>query len=185
MVQTDDVAMSALKRPRSTPTPLDNIDNTQRSTPFWNASAAAWSQKLWLPSESNCTASTSNTWTASLKRLASNSWFTVTNSQGLRLPSSSLQQPLWQQITESDKPTLQPPTKKSKKEDPVEMKTKKIRVYPTDETTLRRWFGAARWTYNQCLNGIKKGVVDRNKKSLRAYVINADSDLLHVESMGC
>ena len=134
-MQTDRATISTLKRPPSpSETTPDDIKDTQRSTPFWNASAAVWSQKLWLPADINCTALTSNSWTTSLKRLASNSWFTVTNSQALRLPSSS-PRPLWQEIKESNAPTLQPPTKKSKKEEPVEMKTKKIRVYPTDETT--------------------------------------------------
>jgi hypothetical protein len=62
-------------------------------------------------------------------------------------------------------------TSKSKKE-PVG-KARKIRLYPTGNVLqhLHDWFGAARWTYNRCLEAVKKGV-PLNKKALREHCVN-------------
>src|SRR5690349_20541036 len=38
--------------------------------------------------------------------------------------------------------------------------------------------GATRWTYNQCLDGIKNKSIKKNKKDLRAYCVNKTSDLI-------
>jgi putative transposase len=48
----------------------------------------------------------------------------------------------------------------------------KIRLYPTEtqRQTLLKWFGTARWTYNQCLDSAKGGVLDQ--QTLRAQHIN-------------
>ncbi len=37
---------------------------------------------------------------------------------------------------------------------------------------LTKWFGASRWTYNQCVHGVEEEQVARNKKTLRDYCIN-------------
>ncbi|MFL5811576.1 MAG: RNA-guided endonuclease TnpB family protein [Flavisolibacter sp.] len=57
-------------------------------------------------------------------------------------------------------------------------------MYPTQEEqdTLNKWMDAARWTYNQCLYGILKKSVKKNKKALRAYCINTDSELVSQNS---
>jgi putative transposase len=53
-------------------------------------------------------------------------------------------------------------------------RTKKIRLYPTSKQrqVLAQWFGAARWTYNQCVHGIEQEGIAKNKKELRNYCIN-------------
>ena len=55
------------------------------------------------------------------------------------------------------------------------MIARKIRVYPTatQRAKLARWFGAARWTYNQCLAATEQQGVSKNKKALRTHCINA------------
>jgi hypothetical protein len=55
-------------------------------------------------------------------------------------------------------------------------KSRKIRVYPTSEQrkTLRKWFGTARWTYNECLKEIQENGVAKKKKALRARCLNAE-----------
>jgi len=60
------------------------------------------------------------------------------------------------------------------------MKSRKIRVFPTlnQRKTLDEWFGAARWTYNKCLEAIKAKMASLNKKSLRALALNSDSALV-------
>jgi len=71
---------------------------------------------------------------------------------------------------------VQPPTAEEDKKLPKSKSSKIpagkaqcIRLFPTQEERLklRRWIGTARWTYNQCLSAVKKGV-NRNKKDLRA-----------------
>jgi putative transposase len=44
-----------------------------------------------------------------------------------------------------------------KEEKKKEMKTRKYRIYPNQKQvkTLKKWFGVARWTYNQCVAAIK------------------------------
>jgi putative transposase len=42
---------------------------------------------------------------------------------------------------------------------------------------LAQWFGAARWTYNQCVHGIEKEGLAKNKKELRDYCISASPHL--------
>jgi putative transposase len=55
-------------------------------------------------------------------------------------------------------------------------KSRKIRVYPTSEQrkTFRKWFGSARWTYNECLKEIEESGVAKEKKALRAKCLNAE-----------
>jgi hypothetical protein len=75
---------------------------------------------------------------------------------------------------------------KTKKEESKKQKTKtekvpaakaiKIRLYPTKEQqeTLKKWFGTARWTYNQCLSAVKEGT-PRTKKALRDKCLNSEN----------
>jgi len=58
-------------------------------------------------------------------------------------------------------------------------RAKKIRLYPTakQRAVLAQWFGAARWTYNQCVHGIEEEGLAKNKKELRDYCINDSSHL--------
>ena len=71
-------------------------------------------------------------------------------------------------------------SKKNKKKEgvrPAERCTK-IRVFPTakQRQVLVRWFGAARWTYNQCIAKIEgEAMVARTQKDLRAAVVNNDN----------
>jgi putative transposase len=56
-------------------------------------------------------------------------------------------------------------------------KARKIRLYPTkqEKETLLRWIGAARWTYNRCVEAVRSEDVPRNKKALRAVALNRDA----------
>ncbi|KAK9389579.1 hypothetical protein V1515DRAFT_530866, partial [Lipomyces mesembrius] len=40
--------------------------------------------------------------------------------------------------------------------------------------TLRKWFGTARWTYNQCLDAVEKKEIARAKEGLRAAFLNKE-----------
>jgi putative transposase len=67
-------------------------------------------------------------------------------------------------------------TTKPKKEKPPVGRARKIRLYPTrdERQKLAQWFGAARWTYNRCLEEVKEKGCERTEKALRARVLNAD-----------
>jgi putative transposase len=64
------------------------------------------------------------------------------------------------------------------------VKTRKIRVYPANDaqhTLLPKWFGTARWTYNQCLKALQeeKSVFKPNRSGgLREAVVNDGNYIL-------
>src|SRR5690606_20335361 len=73
-----------------------------------------------------------------------------------------------------------PPSKKQKKkksDKPPAGKVIRIRLYPTPEqdTVLKQWFGTARWTYNRCLDEVKRCGIERSKTALRAACLNRDA----------
>lgn len=80
-------------------------------------------------------------------------------------------------ITESSQPPIENAVdNKSRNQPAKEFKTHKIRVYPSKklDSLLRRWFGAARWTYNRCVASLKKKDCKMNKMELRQlHVIEA------------
>ncbi|KAL6069199.1 Transposase [Balamuthia mandrillaris] len=57
---------------------------------------------------------------------------------------------------------------------PKEYKVRKIRLFPTSlqKAVLAKWFGASRWTYNQCEAGVKDGSVKRTMTALRKRYLN-------------
>ncbi|KAK9363877.1 putative transposase DNA-binding domain-containing protein, partial [Lipomyces starkeyi] len=61
-------------------------------------------------------------------------------------------------------------------------KVRRFRVYPStkQKKTLRKWFGTARWTYNQCLDAVEKKEIARTKKDLRAAFLNKEA----IDKMG-
>ena len=62
-------------------------------------------------------------------------------------------------------------------EPPPPMKTRTVRLVATPDasTTLRRWFGSARWTYNACVRALKDRQACASLRDLRAYAVNDDS----------
>ena len=85
---------------------------------------------------------------------------------------ANLQTPsLWRVITaDGQRPTAAAAASGSKK-------AFKIRVYPTREqdAKLKQWFGAARWTYNQCVQSLKSKACSMTKKALRALHVNNEA----------
>lgn len=59
------------------------------------------------------------------------------------------------------------------------MKAMKIRLHPRndkDHESLRQILGTVRWTYNQCIDHIRKTKTRPTKKLLRSLFVNNDSD---------
>lgn len=111
------------------------------------------------------------------------------SSQSLPCSSQKIMDAVHQKIVERELLSSQEEKKKPKKKKQKSKKPKKtdklpaaqsdkIRLYPNfeEKQKLNLWFGAARWTYNQCLIGIKNHDIPRNKKALRSYCVNENSD---------
>ena len=114
--------------------------------PFWNNQCQEVSQKLWLPTEIGYVGSHLNFWNGSSRKMELNSWFLMgimnnpktKNSQTMYSPSF-----------------ISIPVGKTENEDI--RRTKKIRLYPTNEQkrTLKEWMGTRRYVYNKVLEKIK------------------------------
>lgn len=69
-------------------------------------------------------------------------------------------------------------TRKKKKSDkPPAEKAIRICLFLTrdQDTVLKQWFGTARWTYNCCLDAVKRRGVKLSKKALHATCLNRDT----------
>jgi putative transposase len=77
-------------------------------------------------------------------------------------------------------PTVQEakPTEASKPQKPPPGKARRIKLYPsqTQRKTLRTWFGAVRWTYNQTIEWINNRTdgTTVNIKDIRAHCVNVE-----------
>ena len=163
----------------SIPLTASSLTSVQASTlsakvcsPFWNESSREWCEKLWSCTKTACIDMESSSWSLSSKRLARSSWFTVKMKRQMThgsLLTTSLPSPqyLWRVIMGDDLLPIGADGKKSIK----------IRVYPTKEqdVKLKLWIGAARWTYNRCVEAYKKKACKMSKKELRAYCVNNDA----------
>jgi hypothetical protein len=80
---------------------------------------------------------------------------------------------LWRVITDSDQPPIEGVVKEPQDSNKV-MGVHKIRVFPTkdQDRKLKKWLGAARWTYNQCVASMKNKDCKMNEKALRSRHIN-------------
>lgn len=58
------------------------------------------------------------------------------------------------------------------------LRSRKYRLQLTtkQKETLRKWFGAARWTYNACIDAIEGHICKMTKADLRDYLLNEESD---------
>jgi IS605 OrfB family transposase len=74
------------------------------------------------------------------------------------------------------KSQLLPKTKKNSNKPPAG-KTRKIRLYPnkSEREKLDKWFGAARWTYNECLRAVYDLNLPLNLEVLRNFALNNEA----------
>ena len=163
---------------------LDSTSTDQVLKPFWNKSSEEKFPKLWYPTLTDSVDLPETSSKASSNLLTPNSWFSIKssdysfkkkNSPKMCYPSSMS---LWPNVMDCAQRNTNESVKKRKTSTKTEkktlIKTRRIRIYPTREQkqTLNKWFGAARWTYNQCVAGIKKKQCWYNRKSLRNKYVN-------------
>jgi putative transposase len=141
--------------------------------PFWSADTAELAKVLSIPGAE---------WMST--NLPKTSWFGITQegfgqSRIVSFDSDILDS--WLLTTEGgaaqvDNKSLL--SKRQRNKNTLLVKTRKIRVYPANDTQrelLPKWFGTARWTYNQCLRVLQEeGSTVRPNRSggLREAVVN-------------
>ena len=176
---------------------VGSTGNDRVYSPFWTPSVMELSQRLWLPTAIDSRVSAWSSWNGCSRDTTRNSWFSTTLTEAISgmkpMNSAMTYSPSllssWLATTEggpqqiaSDaaaKPAKKAKiiTKKQTPEKPNAAKARKIRVYPSvsQRALLLKWFGTARWTYNQCLEAIKENRAQKTKKDLRALLVNNDN----------
>jgi putative transposase len=141
-----------LKRKRATSAVASKKDEDDMK-PFWGPEAATLSSQLWMPKGP-----------IQKSRM---SWFSTSLLQGnpAGLPTyDPARLDAWLLLTDGGPAQVEDKSllgKKPRHENPINrgpLKTRKIRVYPANDDQrqlLLKWFGTARWTYNECLKKLQ------------------------------
>jgi transposase len=158
---------------------------------FWTTFTKEESKRWWLPTKTDCADSDLSSWNGSAKSLIAKSWFVTKVTQKIQetkttqdLPSHPTLTKNLQMTSLQSSPSLQPETmasdlQKIEKEE-SKWKVQKIRLFPTkkQKQVLNTWFGAARWTYNQCVRAfLQRKFPCYTATVLRKYCLNSDSIL--------
>jgi putative transposase len=165
--------------------------------PWWTQLCQEISKNLSSVTKTDCVDLDIQSSNKFVKSLSAKSWFNLKMTMPIQqktwpMTYYPLLQSLQQNTTDKEqqkkenaevqrkKKKLNQPTKKEKEKKLPAQKCKKIKLYPNEEEheTLSQWMGCARWTYNQCLDGIKNHNISRNKKALRAYCINESAEIV-------
>jgi putative transposase len=124
-------------------------------TPFWTPHSKEISDKLWLPTKIDCVDSVLNLSSESLKAPMGKSWFSIKKKHPQKKNSlmTSFQSSQFSLPDSMDSEVTQIKTKYGKQQ-PVALKTLKIRLFPNQEETktLNLMFEQYRWYYNATLS---------------------------------
>ena len=135
--------------------------------PFWNTQCQEISQKLWLPIEIGYVGSHLNFWNGSSIKTELNSWFLMGIMNNQKTKNS---------LTTYSPSFISIPVGKTENQDI--RRTKKIRLYPTQEQrkTLKEWMGTRRYVYNKVLEKIKSNKEQINFFDLRNKYVTAKNN---------
>ncbi|CAG8447381.1 9219_t:CDS:2 [Scutellospora calospora] len=123
-------------------------ENKNLSPNFDITKAKEISERLWLPEKHDL----------KISNFISHSWFNIKRSEQVSIKNVEIPIiPRYQEHIDSEND---------------ELKTKKIRIYPTKEEKqkLKSWIGTARWTYNQCLDSLDEIRNLKTKKEKIQYM---------------
>lgn len=125
----------------------DLTSNAKVLQPFWNEFCQEMSQKLWLPTKTDCAGSDSTSLNGLFKRTVDGSWFLTTH---LYPRSKNLSPMYFQSCTCSH-------AESTDLENTV-VRSRRIRIYPTADQrkTLRKILGISRYTYNATVAYLKE-----------------------------
>ena len=144
---------------------LELIGKEKVLKPFWTKECEEISQKLWLPTETDCVDSHLNSSKTYLKQEALNSlsWTeTNINPEILNSPKTFSPSCMFIHVDKWANDGI---------------KTKKIRIYPTvnQRLILKQWIGTSRYVYNKALDTAKK-LGKYNFYTLRNKVVTAKNN---------
>ena len=137
--------------------------------PYWSDFTAAISSELWLPIETGLPGSDSSSSSGLPNRTAAGSWFSTTritapnrSSPRIFSPSSTLSVAGFTACAGA------------------KTRSRRIRVYPAkaQRRTLKLWFDAARWCYNETIARLKRTGEPANWKAIKTDIIHAVPDRL-------
>jgi transposase len=175
-----------------------STDEQKKRVGFWNETTEVIANEFWLPTRDSLQELETLDGTY-LQALARNCWFHAPAKQG-PVPESylNLARLMERRVEEVEnfhkKNGIDPARKnqrikkrnnsnktcykkEGKTKKPPAGKARKIRLYPNKEERekLSQWFGAARWTYNECCTAVYKHGMPFKLKVLRNFAVNQDS----------
>ena len=160
---------------------LELILNERVSYNFWNSVKDNLSTKLLLPTETDYAGSLSNSLNGSFKAMESKSWFSILNwdPNNPNLQRTLCQSSMFSIVESKEKESTKKKVRNrpnKKKKDPANY-SRKYRIYTNQEskTTLKKWFGCVRKTYNWALGSIKDKKYPINREWLRNRLVNASN----------
>ena len=162
---------------------LDLIGKEKVLQKFWTKLSQERAKKLSLPTKTDYVDSDTNSLSRSAKKPTPNSWFS-TNPTNI-MPKKNCQKICSQSSPSSSQEIMDYVQERIKEKKPEKkttekiLKVLKIQMFLTkdEKEILKNWMGACRWTYNMCLDGINKNLVEMKPTPLRQYCVNKDSEL--------
>src|SRR6266571_1733500 len=136
--------------------------NGKGYAPYYSAFSQAISSRLWLPTETVLRALASNSSSIWLSKTVGQSWFSI------RLYIAPLQNlPRIFSLSSLSSPAVCTDSESTVR------KSRKIRCSPTPQQrqTLKRWFGASRFVYNQTVEYLKKPDTRAQWKKIKGVIL--------------
>ena len=132
--------------------------------PYWSDFTAAISSELWLPIETGLPGSDSSSSSGLPNRTAAGSWFSTTRITAPNRSSPRIFSPSSTLSVADFTPCAGAKTR-----------SRRIRVYPAkaQRRTLKLWFDAARWCYNETIARLKRTGEPANWKKIKTGIIHA------------
>ena len=150
--------------PSSPAPPADSTGREKDLSPYWNDYTREISSRLWLPIETASPGSASNSSSGSWSATEALSWFSITRTQA----------------PNQNSPRIFPPSSilslaGSTDSAATAWLSKRIRVYPNREQkkTVKLWFDAARWCYNQTIETLRQPDTTADWKKIKTPIIKA------------
>lgn len=149
--------------------------NERDCSRFWNESCKEWSDKLWLPTETDLHASEWTCWNGCSRSMGANSWFSTKLSVSQTTPPNSVMTSLRSAISSS--PKTMGSEQGGISDDELSMRTKLVGLKTTHEQTVmwKRWLGTTRCIWNQCVDLVNTHQILPTLKELRTRLVNKNA----------
>ena len=149
---------------------------------FWNVFSQEWSEKLWLPTETDSLVSGWSSWSGCSKSMTASSWFSTKIQQGTRNHGNSQTTCLRSAIFLLPRTTAngQPEEENSEEtQPPIRSKLLALKTTCKQRNMFMGWIHTARCIWNICVDMLDLGIVTSRgsalKQELRAMVSKNNS----------